>query len=185
MDTSARPRKRRIAYNLPNHAHELTFSTFRRKPIFLYAEACELFVEALDAARTSCNFELWAFVIMPDHCHVLLRPRDEVYAISAILKAIKSPAAKAILERFPEWREELSVCRPTRGREARLWQQGGGYDRNICTNRAAAASINYIHMNPVRKGLCDNPEDWPWTSYRAYLNPPEDSGPVTKFVWQE
>lgn len=47
-----------------------------------------------------------------------------------------------------------------------------------------ACRINYIHVNPVRKGLCETPEDWPWTSYRAYLDPPNDAGLVTRFVWQ-
>ncbi|HMS57011.1 MAG TPA: hypothetical protein PKA27_16590 [Fimbriimonadaceae bacterium] len=56
-----------------------------------------------------------------------------------------APAAKAIFDQIPHWRKEMSVHRPSRGIESRLWQQGGGYDRNIVNLRTAAHVINYIH----------------------------------------
>lgn len=61
------------------------------------------------------DFELWAFVVMPDHCHVLLKPRQEVYSIADILRAIKSPAAKAILAQYSHFLDGLEVSRPSRG----------------------------------------------------------------------
>ena len=52
--------------------------------------------------------------------------------------------------------------------EYRFWQQGGGYDRNFDNVAAAWASVEYIHRNPVRRGLVDCPTDWTWSSARWY-----------------
>jgi hypothetical protein len=46
----------------------------------------------------------------------------------------------------------------------RFWQPGGGYDRNITSIAALRAMIDYIHANPVRRGLVAKPEDWEWSS---------------------
>jgi putative transposase len=50
----------------------------------------------------------------------------------------------------------------------RFWQPGGGYDRNITSTEALRAMIDYIHANPVRRGLVARPEDWEWSSARWY-----------------
>jgi putative transposase len=50
----------------------------------------------------------------------------------------------------------------------RFWQPGGGYDRNITSIEALRAMIDYIHANPVRRGLVARAEDWEWSSARWY-----------------
>ncbi|HEX6851453.1 MAG TPA: hypothetical protein VF139_08575 [Candidatus Polarisedimenticolaceae bacterium] len=53
----------------------------------------------------------------------------------------------------------------------------------VTAERQRLEVTRYIHLNPVAAGLVRRPEDWPWSSYRGYLNPPE--GPrwlVTRFV---
>ena len=53
-------------------------------------------------------------------------------------------------------------------RRFRFWQEGGGDDRNLPSVKAVEAAIAYIHENPVRRGLCDRPADWRWSSARHY-----------------
>lgn len=50
----------------------------------------------------------------------------------------------------------------------RFWQEGGGYDRNLWTEAAVLAVIEYIHLNPVRRGLCDQAIQWTWSSAGHY-----------------
>ena len=50
-----------------------------------------------------------------------------------------------------------------------FWQPGGGYDRNITSTEALRAMIDYIHANPVRRGLVARVEDWEWSSARWYV----------------
>jgi len=46
----------------------------------------------------------------------------------------------------------------------RFWQRGGGYDRNVVEADTLYRLIQYVHANPVRRGLCQRPEDWLWSS---------------------
>src|SRR5947209_19043796 len=50
----------------------------------------------------------------------------------------------------------------------RFWQRGGGYDRNVVEAATLYWLIEYIHANPVRRGLCERPEDWFWSSAADY-----------------
>jgi putative transposase len=109
---------------------------------------------------------------MPEHAHVLLFPRSPTTGISQILWRIKRPVGqKAIthLERTaPSWLEKLTVLRADGSRERRFWQAGGGYDRNIIEPETAWRVVTYLHLNPVRRGLVERPEDWEWSSARWY-----------------
>ena len=53
----------------------------------------------------------------------------------------------------------------------RYWQEGPGYDRNLESEAAVLAAIDYIHLNPVRRKLGENAIDWKWSSIRFYSNP--------------
>jgi putative transposase len=129
-------------------------------------------VEAIDEARQLARFDLWAYVIMPEHAHVLLFPQSPTIGISQILWRIKRPVGrKAIthLERTaPSWLEKLTLLRADGSRERRFWQAGGGYDRNIIEAETAWKVVTYFHLNPVRRGLVERPEDWEWSSARWY-----------------
>ena len=119
--------------------------------------------------------EILAFVLMPEHLHLLLMPtvRDGASVpIASILSAIKRPSSLRI-KRFLAASEsgllsDLTV-RERPGKTAfRFWQEGGGYDRNLTSGDAVGASIEYIHTNPVRRGLCERPSDWSWSSWRQW-----------------
>ena len=159
-------------WNEPGHAHELTFSCFRRLPLLSKDRTRAWFLEAVDRARVRHEFDVWAYVIMPEHVHLLVHPRRHSYDVSAALKAIKWPVAiraKRYLERYASpWLVRLTDVSPDGRAVVRFWQRGGGYDRNVPDERALGAMIEYIHANPVRRGLVPTPEDWPWSSARWY-----------------
>ena len=69
-------RKRVKCYNEAGHAHELTFSCFRRLPLLSRDRSCRWFVAAMEKSRRDGRFLLWAYVIMPEHVHVLLWPQE-------------------------------------------------------------------------------------------------------------
>lgn len=168
------PRKKRRTYNTPGEAHELTFSCYRRFALLDPEPVKELFLAQLDKAREQFAFEVWAYVIMPDHVHLLLWPTTIVYDMMRILKVIKEQTAKAAIKTYREHRPELldaiRVEWPSGRTEHRFWQQGGGYDRNLWTPIAIHASIEYIHNNPVRAGIVEAATDWRWSSARWYAD---------------
>ena len=44
------------------------------------------------------------------------------------------------------------------------------YDFNVFSERKRIEKLRYIHRNPVARGLCAEPQDWPWSSFRHYLS---------------
>jgi len=161
----------RTNYNLPGHAHELTFSCYRRYPFLSKDRTRQWLADAINNACAQYHYLLWAYVIMPEHVHLLVRPEVRDYDIARFRGAIKEPVgrqAMAYLEgNAPGWLPR--VTRKRRGRTERLfWQPGGGYDRNIDNPTTLRPMIDYIHMNPVRRGLVEMPWEWKWSSAAWY-----------------
>lgn len=165
-------RKRVKSYNLPGHAHELTFSCFQRLPLLSRDRTRGWFVEALAAARQRLHLDLWAYVIMPEHVHVLVWPREPTYEVRLIRTALKVPVQRKALaflrQNAPDFLQRLRDEQPNGEVHYRFWQRGGGYDRNVIDPATARVMIEYIHNNPARRGLVNCPTDWPWSSARFY-----------------
>ena len=121
----------------------------------------------MNEARSKFDFQLWAYVFMPEHVHLLVLPNRSEYKMSAILQAVKEPvgrkAIKFLREHAPEWLPRITVKHGQR-LERRFWQAGGGFDNHATDPRVILAMIEYIHGNPVRRGLVNQPEDWKWSS---------------------
>ena len=97
------------------------------------------------------DLNLWAYVIMPEHVHLLIMPRQADYQMSTLLASIKRPVA-------------FQARRIIGTEEPHFWQPGGGYDRNLIEPLTVHHEIEYIHANPVRRGLCDHPADYRYSS---------------------
>ena len=164
-------RKRCVRYNIPNHAHELTFSCYCGRPFLCKERTCLFLAEAIMRAREKYNFGLWAYVFMPNHVHILLKPNRHDYSIASILKSIKQPVARKVLIHLRKENPRALHLLFTGQKHSphRFWQDGGGYDRNVADMEALCEMAAYIHNNPVRKGLVQSPEEWKWSSARDWL----------------
>ncbi len=164
-------KKLRRRYDVEGHARELTFSCYRGYRFFSRERTCQWFIDALVSARATYPFDLWAYVIMPEHIHLLVYPREAGMKIGLIVGEIKadvgSKAVKYIRRRAPEWLRRITICEGKRIRR-RFWQPGGGFDRNGVEIETIHHMINYIHANPVCRNLVQHPEDWYWSSARWY-----------------
>ncbi len=178
MKTDKGYKKTRKSHNLPGHAHELTFSCYKNRQFLKYDITRDIFSEALEKAREKHRFDLWAYVIMPEHVHLLIWSGEKEYSIPKILQSIKlSTSMRAIryLEKNkPEKLKWLHTGQKSSG--YRFWQDGGGYDRNVYSHDALVEIIEYIHRNPVRRGLVNDPFDWKWSSANEWRGP--GSGPI-------
>jgi putative transposase len=163
--------RRRQAFNIAGHAHELTFSCYQRFAFLKSERTCQWLADAIEAARQRHRFDLWAFVVMPDHVHLIVRPQDPCYEMRRILAGIKLPVAKRAIQYLVAeeslWLERISRQRGRRT-ERLFWQSGGGYDRNITSGKTLMQMIDYLHLNPVRKGLVERARDWKWSSAAAF-----------------
>ena len=173
-------------YNTPGHAHELTFSCYRRKPLFNDPEACQLFLEELDRSRKIYSFKLWSYVVMPHHVHLLLWPLRSDYDIGKIMSGIKGIMSKRyrkyILKTNRLMHDSLLLV-VNKQEKFVFWQKGGGFDRNLWNAKAIHDSIGYIEANPVRSRLVTSPEEWHCSSaytrtYKKGIIPDTFSLPV-------
>jgi putative transposase len=160
-------------FNEPGHIHFLTFSCYQQLPFFKSDRTRGWLVQAIVKAREKQRFDLIAYVIMPEHAHLLIQPLLPNYDMAAILKAIKQPvsrrAKRFLEEENSSWLRKLTVKSGSRV-IFRFWQPGPGYDRNIRDEKELLEKIQYIHNNPVKNGLAASPEDWIWSSAGWYLD---------------
>lgn len=135
--------------------------------------ACSWLVDAVAKAQAVHGFDLWAYVLMPEHMHLVVCPRGDNYDISKFLATVKLSVTRKALayvrEHAPSFLSRMADVQPNGKRQHRFWQRGGGYDRNLGSEKALLAEIDYIHANPVRRGLCESPEAWPWSSAADYV----------------
>jgi len=170
---------KRRTYNEPGHAHELTFSCFRGFQFLKAKRVCRWLAGSIEKARSAHEFDLWAYVFMPEHVHLILWPRRKEYRIETIRQAIKQPVARKatiwLEENRPDWIPRITVEKGKVSRR-RFWQKGAGYDRNIFEYSTLLHMIDYIHDNPVRRDLCSKPTDWRWSSATAHIG--NQTGPL-------
>jgi len=153
-------------YNVEGHAHELTFSCCHNKAFLTAERVCKYLVDSIASSRKKHQFDLWAYVFMPNHVHLLIYPRTAEYSISSILLSIKQPVSRRAMfylkNHNPNGLKHLET-RQTH-RPYQFWQKGGGYDRNMTKVRTVIDSVRYLHNNPVRKGLVKSADEWHYSS---------------------
>ncbi len=177
MHTSDDHRRTIKHYHDPGDLHELTFSCFERLPLLTNEAWRRLLAEAIDRAMAGADFALVAFVFMPEHVHLLVHPRAGVAKganIQRLLGVVKRPYSyrikQVLLAEQSPLLERLTVDDRRRGRVFRFWQKGPGYDRNLSSQNAVLGSLDYIHNNPVARGLVQQATDWRWSSARWYAS---------------
>ena len=90
-----------------------------------------------------------AYVVMPEHVHLLVS-EPQRGTLAETIKSLKQ-----------------SVSRRLIGQTEHFWQKRY-YDFNIRNHQQFVEKLRYVHRNPVKRGLCAPPEDWPWSSFRHY-----------------
>ena len=113
------------------------------------------------------------YVVMPEHFHLLISEPQDVTP-SVVVQAIKL----SFVQRLTSDGGESPTSRKLRGKwgtpdniplgtPRHIWQRRF-YDFNVWTDHKRIEKLRYIHRNPVKRGLVAAPEDWAWSSFRAY-----------------
>ena len=143
------------------HLHFVTFSCYRRLPLLGTAQARDLFVRTLEAMRERHDFLLVGYVAMPEHVHLLIGEPAKGTP-STVLKALKQCVSRDLRE---QTRGSASAggdrCLP------HFWQPRF-HDFNVHSAGKKREKLDYMHANPVKRGLVENPLDWVWSSASFY-----------------
>lgn len=145
--------------------HFITCSCYRRQPHLGTARRCDLFLRLLEQTRRKYRFVVHGYVLMPEHFHLLIT-EPEVGDPSVLMKVIKQRFARRVKRKG----------RGTSWAQRSLWDTAADsvwqkrfYDFNVWSERKRIEKLRYMHRNPVKRGLVEHPEQWKWSSFRAYF----------------
>ena len=149
--------------------HFITFSCYRRLPFLKMARARNVFLIVLAEVRTRYQFAVIGYVVMPEHVHLLLSEpakRDPSIVVQVLKQRVsrrlrRRIRARTSTQQFHLWHESTTVAHRS------FWQRRF-YDFNVWSRKKRTEKLNYMHMNPVKRGLAPDPKLWPWSSYRFY-----------------
>lgn len=119
-----------------------------RKAIFSSERAARLFIQILHEVRLETDCDLFAFVVMPDHVRLVLRPAAS-HPIGQVIQLIKG--------RFSRRYNEMT------GKSGRLWQSRY-HERALRRESELLEAIEYVHGNPVAAGLAGEAPAFAWSS---------------------
>ena len=142
---------------IPNIPHHVTQRGNGRAKTFFSDADYELYLKLLTAACAAHKLRCLGYVLMPNHVHLILVPRD-TEGLSKALSSVHRAYAGALNAR--------------RKKTGHFWQ--GRFGCVAMDNDHALSALRYVLLNPLRAKLCDKPEQWPWSSARAYLKGRDD-----------
>jgi putative transposase len=148
-------------YYTSKDLHFITCSCYRRRPLLGTAHRRDLFLKILEEARQRYQFVVVGYVVMPEHFHLLIS-EPEKGDPSVVMKVVKQRFARRVRKRQPSNQLDLWD-----GAEEHVWQKRF-YDFNVWNECKRVEKLRYIHRNPVRRGLVEEPDQWAWSSFRAY-----------------
>ena len=144
--------------------HFITCSCYQRQPLLGRARRRHLFLTVLERVRRRYRFVVVGYVVMPEHFHLLMSEPQECTP-SVVMQALKLGFARRVLA------ERNRRRNPAQGElfelSHHIWQ-ARFYDFNVWSAKKRGEKLDYMHQNPVKRGLVDSPEQWRWSSYRAY-----------------
>jgi putative transposase len=150
--------------------HFVTFSCFERRPLLGTARARNLFVKVMGELRERYGFKLIGYVLMPEHVHLLVS-EPKKGTPSKVVQVLKQRVSRAMRgKRRRSSPAQLSLKFPNElGALRRFWQKRF-YDFNVWSGKKLQEKLEYMHANPVIRGLVKHPKDWAWSSWGFYKN---------------
>jgi putative transposase len=146
--------------NLPGALHFVTGVVRNRRRIFSNPNHCVTFLKEMQELRRTRPAKLVAFVVMPDHFHLIVNPEDG--NIREWTGALKSKSARAIVGNSPDGaflKED---------KESQVWQESFKA-LPLWSGWMIWQKIHYIHANPVKGKLCDSAKDYRWSSFKSFF----------------
>jgi putative transposase len=125
----------------------ITTATFNRRRLFQVEANAALLLETIDHYRK--NYLLHAYVIMPDHIHLLITPTT--ITLERSMQLIKGGFSHRLKSNFPVW-------------------QRGFTDHRIRNSEDYTVRRNYLHQNPIRARLSESPDEYPFSSANPKLS---------------
>ena len=144
----------------------LTQVTYGRQGWLCREEARSQLRQAINQVRQKYPFQIDAFVLLPDHFHGVWTLPEGKGDFLVRMQLIKTYVTRWIGE---DLRLDLPVSASReKRRERNLWQRQF-WEHRVRDEKEFAAYCDYIHINPVKHGLCKSPTDWQWSTVHKFI----------------
>ena len=157
----------------PDHLYFITASAIGHKHIFRREVIRRILVDSLNTGRILGQYALFAFVIMPNHLHILIRCLGD-FTPADVVREYKKATANLIIRQFEaeQGHRPLAVLAKAApdGQQYAVWD--AEYQaKNVFTPKFLREKITYMHNNPLQPHwrLADRAEDYVWSSAGYYL----------------
>lgn len=149
------PRLARLV--VPGFPHHVTQRGNRKQRTFFATGDYRAYIDLLAAAKARAEVEILAYCLMPNHVHFVSVPRH------------KDGLVKLFKEAHRKYTRRINLSHDWRGH---LWQER--FHSSVMDENHLMSCVRYIELNPVRAGLCREPQDWIWSSANAHLRKADD-----------
>ena len=162
-----------------NPFYFITSVTHNRLPVFRTDKLKEILCKAFGESKNSAELLIFAYVVMPDHFHIIT---DSKLNQSDTLRYLNGISARRVIGYLKENGFETSLIKlrtetKDRGYKHSLWEHHSN-TFEIKTEEVLMQKVNYIHQNPVEEDLIEHPEEYRWSSCRFWKGFPNDDEPL-------
>ncbi|MDA0194535.1 MAG: transposase [Bacteroidetes bacterium] len=151
------------------------------QPLLVPDERKDIVMDSLKFMVQDNRIWLYAFVIMPNHIHLIWRRRDDWINKNIEQMFLKFTAQQIKFRLVETAPEELELYRSTQtDRKYHFWERRP-FKATMYNRKVANQKLEYIHYNPVKAGLCNLSEDYTYSSARYYELNKDDWGFITHY----
>ena len=154
-----------------HQAHFITSTIVEWLPVFTTSACCDILVQTMVYSQTHKQLQVYAWVILDNHFHAIVAGPD----LSRSVAGIKSYSARLLLAQVEregrewllnQWRFYRAKHKP--GSTHQIWQEGV-HPQELSGDGAMLQKLDYLHHNPVARGLVVAPEHWRYSSAHEWL----------------
>ena len=150
----------------PNRYYFMTIITGCRRKILI--QNVDILREAFKKSKNIYNYQLFAIVILPEHIHMLIKPKV-VKEYPEIISCVKREFTNNLDEMIKiDIKKTLSQSK-IKKRESGVWHRRY-YEHTIRNEDDLFFHLNYIHFNPVKHKLVKKVKDWRYSSFFKFVN---------------
>ena len=154
-----------------NAAHFITSTIVEWLPVFTSNACREIMVRSLAFCREHKQLRVYAWVILDNHFHAIVAGPE----LSGTIADLKKFTAHEILAQLQRERREWLLnqlayyrARHKTASQHQIWQEGV-HPQSIPTDEIMLQKLEYLHNNPVKRGLVASPEHWRYSSAHEWL----------------
>ncbi|MBW6491200.1 MAG: transposase [Lentimicrobium sp.] len=161
---------RKYKFQNPEGIYFVSFAVQGWVDVFTNNDYINILVENLRYCQEQKGLELFAWIVMPNHVHFVIRAGGDIL-LQDILRDYKKFTSKAvtqaITDNIQESRKEWLLQQFKTPKGFRFWR-ADNKPIELWSNKVIDQKINYIHQNPVKKGLVLRPEEYLYSSAADY-----------------